>query len=381
MKNICDEHVKQTIVTEYQKGKSATALCKEHNIPRSTLYHWIKQYHPLKTVTDTTIYYQEYLELKRHADKLETQVAIMKAAGCGTAAPLQEKLAAMERLHSQYSVHALCDTMDVARGTFYNHIFRRTDVTQNDKRREVMREHIRNAFDDSQQRYGARKICAKLREQGIGTTERYVTELMREMNLYSMNVNAKREHKMYESKTRKRNVLQRQFHAAEPNRAWVSDVTTFKYKTRYYYICTIIDLFSRKVVGHRVSKANSTFLVTSTFKRAYKLRNQPQALIFHSDQGSQYTSLYFQKLLQMNKVVQSFSKSGSPHDNAVAEAFFSALKKEELYRRNYRSEQEFFSGVEDYIRFYNAERPHSTVFYKTPNQFETDYENTKKDIS
>jgi transposase InsO family protein len=80
----------------------------------------------------------------------------------------------------------------------------------------------------------------------------------------------------------------------------------------------------------------------------------------------------------MNKVVQSFSKSGSPHDNAVAEAFFSSLKKEELYRTNYKSENEFRKSVEDYMFFYNSKRPHSTLLYKTPNRYETEYNEKKK---
>ena len=81
----------------------------------------------------------------------------------------------------------------------------------------------------------------------------------------------------------------------------------------------------------------------------------------------------FQKLLHMNKVVQSFSRAGKPHDNAVAEAFFSSMKKEELYRYSYKSEREFRAGVDSYIHFYNAERPHATLAYKTPDGFEEQY--------
>jgi len=89
--------------------------------------------------------------------------------------------------------------------------------------------------------------------------------------------------------------------------------------------------------------------------------------MFHSDRGVQYTSKAFCTLLAVNKVVQSFSKSGSPHDNAVAEAFFASLKKEELYRTNYQSEHEFRKSIENYILFYNIERPHRTLVVRFRN--------------
>ena len=136
------------------------------------------------------------------------------------------------------------------------------------------------------------------------------------------------------------------------------------------HVCVILDLFSRKVVAHRVSPKNSTYLVTSTFRQAYQNRNEPQQLMFHSDQGPQYTSNTFRKLLRMNKVVQSFSKSGRPHDNAVAESFFASMKREEVYRTQYCSEHQFMRSIDTYIEFYNTKRPHSTLNYKTPDGFE-----------
>lgn len=96
--------------------------------------------------------------------------------------------------------------------------------------------------------------------------------------------------------------------------------------------------------------------------------------MFHSDQGSQYTSKTFRQLLRMNKVVQSFSAPGQPHDNAVMESFFSYMKREEIYRTQYKSEQQFVKSIDKYIEFYNTQRPHSILNYKTPEQFEAIYE-------
>ena len=109
----------------------------------------------------------------------------------------------------------------------------------------------------------------------------------------------------------------------------------------------IIDLFSRKVVAHNTLLKNSTYLVASSFRQAFSDRGKPNDLISRSDRGCQYTAGAFQKLLKMNNVVQSFPKSGSPHDNAVAEAFFANMKKEELYRTNYKSERELCKAIDD----------------------------------
>ena len=173
--------------------------------------------------------------------------------------------------------------------------------------------------------------------------------------------------------------LQRQFHVDGPNKVWISDVTCFKVNEKHLYVCVILDLFSRKVVAHRVSSRNSTYLITSTFRQAFQERNTPQRLIFHSDQGAQYTSKAFCRLLRMNKVVQFCSKSGSPHDNAVAESFFASMKREEVYQTSYKSERQFMESIDTYMEFYNAQRPHSTPRYKTPEQFETIYNDKQKE--
>lgn len=149
---------------------------------------------------------------------------------------------------------------------------------------------------------------------------------MSEMGLSSVSTTSKRQWKKFNSYERKSNILQRQFHAEAPNCVWVSDVTCMKLKDRYYYLCAIVDLYSRKVIAHKVSTRNSTQLITATLKMAYNMRTPGENLIFHSDQGSQYTSHAFRQLLKKLKITQSFSNAGTPHDNAVMESFFAVFK-------------------------------------------------------
>ena len=366
------------IVSQYNSGQSVALLSVEHDIPRSTIYFWIKRYQKLKSTTGADISYQDYHNLKRKLNKLEEKLKVIKASECSLSAPLQEKLKALEGLYGQYSVHVLCEALDVSRGTFYNHIFRRKKVTYYDIRREEIREQVKLIFDESKQRFGAKKIYAVLAERGVKTSASYVAGLMQEMGLQSIVVNSKKDYKKKTGLSRRQNLLQQQFNVSEPNRVWVGDTTYFKVKDKHYYICAIIDLFSRRVVAYGISPNHSTYLTTSTLKRALKERNHPEQLTFHSDQGAQYTSIAFRRLLRVNKIVQSFSRTSQPHDNAVAEAFFGQLKKEELYRTNYKSEREFHECIDEYIIFYNNLRPHSTLANKTPNHFEELFQNVKQ---
>lgn len=118
--------------------------------------------------------------------------------GCTVSAPLQERLQELAKLYGQYSVHTLCEALCVSRGTFYNHIFRRKEVTAYDKRRAEMREHIKAVFDESYQRFGANKIAAVLSEQGIHISPKYTAELMREMGLQSVTLYSKRDYQKRE---------------------------------------------------------------------------------------------------------------------------------------------------------------------------------------
>ena len=123
--------------------------------------------------------------------------------------------------------------------------------------------------------------------------------------------------------------LHQDFHQKAPNLVWTSDFTYLKAGGKWYYLCIIMDLFSRKIISWNISSKPNADLVIQTFQKAYHSRNCPAGLMFHSDRGSQYTAFAFRKLLDELNVVQSFSKKGYPFDNACCESFFKYLKKEE----------------------------------------------------
>lgn len=226
---------KQSLAARYQAGESVTEICADTGVARSTFYTWIKLYATTTTDSGHVVNQQEFIKMKQRIQKLEQKVEILQKVNCTASAPLQDKLQELAKLYGQYSVHALCDALCVSRGTFYNHIFRRKEVTAYDKRRAEMKEHIKEIFDKSQQRFGANKIAAVLSTQGIPVSPKYVRDLMQEVGLQSIARYSKRDYQKEKRLAKKQNVLQRQFKADEPNRVRVSDMTCFKINDKYLY--------------------------------------------------------------------------------------------------------------------------------------------------
>ena len=159
----------------------------------------------------------------------------------------------------------------------------------------------------------------------------------------------------------------------EPNKVWCGDVTQVNINKNKFYICVILDLFSRKVISYKVSCKNNNSLTINTFKDAFEKRGRPSDLTFHSDQGANFTSNEYRGLLYVLKVKQSFSKRGTPYDNAAMESFFSNMKQDDLNSREFEYFEELEPAVKEYIEYYNNFRPHRTLDNKTPNQFEEEY--------
>lgn len=366
---------KQLLIDRYVTGgESVAAIGKDTGIPRSTLYSWIKQYQDEKVNGKKAITVKNFRILENKVKRLEGMIEILKTVDCSSNAPLKEKLYALEELQGQYSVHMLCEALDVPRGTYYNHILRnKRDNAWYAKRREELRLKIQEVYDDNRQIFGAEKIRAIMKEEGYRVSVEMVRELMRDMGLISIRQDSK---SMYDKEQRKyKNYLNQQFDTNRPNEVWVSDVTYFKFNNKSYHICAVLDLFSRRVVGYKVGKVNSTQLVKSTFLMAYADRQPVLPLTFHTDRGSNYRSKTFCACLRELGVTQSFSRAHVPYDNSVMESFFSILKREELYRTKYRNENEFRTAVDNFMTFYNEQRPHGKNAHKTPLKKELEYFN------
>lgn len=374
MKQKYSDEEKQKIIDRYIFGKESSAsILADTGIPKSTFYNWLKVYREEQINSKRKpINIRNFHLLENKVVRLEGIIEILKTADCTSQTSLKQRLYAAEQLHGKYSVHMICEALDIPRGTFYNHILRnKKDNTWYAKRREELRIRIREIFDENNQIFGAEKIAAVMRNEGIHVTNGMVRELMRDMGIGSIRQMAK---KLYEEENRKhKNYLNQEFDPKSPNEVWVSDVTYFKFNNESLYICVIIDLYARLVIGYKIGKKNSTQLVKSTFQQAYLKRQSPVNLLYHTDRGFNYTSKTMADYLKDLNVIHSFSRPYVPYDNSVMESFFSSLKREELYRTKYKSEKDFRNAVDKYIIFYNTKRPHKKLQYKTPEQKEQEY--------
>lgn len=224
---------------------------------------------------------------------------------------------------------------------------------------------------------GAAKIQRiLLRDYGISISAGRVYRLIKSMNLPKMSTSKP----VFKNQNRqvsleRPNHLNQAFNPPAPNQVWASDFSYIPVgKKRFVYLCVILDLFSRKVIAWSVEVKINTELAISTLEKAVLSRKLSTPVIFHTDQGSQYTSSEFRRYIDSRPITQSLSKPGYPWDNAVTEAFFKYMKKEELNRRSFSSLQEVQLSCFEYIEgFYNTQRPHGTLSMLTPNEMEEKY--------
>lgn len=359
---------KETIVIRYRNGESVKSISENIGISRGTLYSWIKKF---DSENQEKVSSMNSFTLTSKANRSEELVEILQKVNCTSNSPLKVKMNELEKLKDEYPIRVLCDALKVDRGTFYNHILRnKKDDTYYTKRFNEICDLVEKIFNDSKQTYGVKKITSIIKSQNIPITDEYVRKAMKERNLVSIRNYAKQTYIALNKK--KSDKLNYDFKASRPDEKWSSDTTYLDIDNTKYYLCAILDLFSRKVIAYKVGKRHTTNLVSATFLLAYNSRN-PENLIFHSDRGSQFTSKSFMLKLKNLGVTQSFSPTASPTRNAVMESFFGNFKREEFYRTKYKSLNHLKQSVASFTQRYNSERPHSYNNYHTPDKIEEEY--------
>jgi putative transposase len=265
----------------------------------------------------------------------------------------------------------MCEALGVSRGGFYAWLTRpRSARSRSD---DDLAAKVRASFLASDRTYGARRVWHDMIADGIASGLHRIERLMR---LQGLRARPRRRRLPPDLGERQAtavapNMLDRSFQAPAPNRGWIADFTYIWTAEGWLYVAAVLDLFSRRVVGWSMSASMTAQLVTDALTMAIWRRGKPEALLHHSDRGSQYTSEQFQRLLADHGVTCSMSRSGNVWDNAAMESFFSSLKTERTARRTYRTRDEARADVFDYVeRFYNPKRRHSTLGYLTPTEFE-----------
>src|SRR4029079_1707694 len=265
----------------------------------------------------------------------------------------------------------MCEALGVSRGGFYAWLTRPRSQRSRDD--DELGAKVRASFLGSDRTYGARRVWRDLLTEGISCGLHRIERLMR---LQAVKARPRRRRPPAALGERQAgavapNVLGRSFEAAAPNCKWIADFTYVWTAEGWLFVAAVIDLFSRRVVGWSMSAGMTAQLVTDALVMAIWRRGKPDALLHHSDRGSQYSSEQFQRLILEHGIVCSMSRSGNVWDNAAMESFFSSLKTERTARKVYRTRDEAKADVFDYIeRFYNLKRRHSKIGYLSPMDFE-----------
>lgn len=270
-----------------------------------------------------------------------------------------------------WPVRIQCRVLDVSTSAFYAW----KQAAESDRQREnaELSQQIQAIFDEHRGSYGEPRITEELRARSYTVNHKRVARLLRDLGLQGRH---KRKFKPCTTQCDPDgpvfpDLIKRDFTAENPNERWVGDITYLRTTANFVYLATVIDLYSRKVVGWAMADSLESPLVVDALSMAIKQRRPPAGVIFHSDRGSQYTSELFRTFCQDHHVQQSMGRTGSCYDNAAAESFFHSLKVEWLYPGPLTSPEIVRNTVFHYIEaYYNPKRRHSHNGQLSPDAFE-----------
>jgi transposase InsO family protein len=283
------------------------------------------------------------------------------------------KFAFIDAEKAHFPVSAMCRLFGVTRQGYY--AYAKRPPSARDEQEAALQERVRETFAASKERYGSPRVLHELRRQGVRTSKRRVERAMRDQGLcarsprrFRVTTAANPSHAV------EPNVLDRGFSAERPDRRWVTDITYISTDDGWCYLAVILDLFSRAVVGWALDTTLSTKLPLDALDMAVGRRRPRPGLMHHSDRGCQYTSADYRRALSELGVTVSMSRKGNCWDNAVAESFFKTIKAELVNGQRWESRRQLRSAIFEYIEvFYNSQRLHSSIGYKTPAEAERDH--------
>lgn len=271
---------------------------------------------------------------------------------------------------SLYSIRLLCRVLEISKSSYYKWVDNNR-ISKKDEYPSII-DKIDKIHSDSRKTYGSPRVFQKLKQAGEKISKNTVAKLMSENNIQAktkkkFKITTDSKHSLSISP----NLLARNFRPERINQAWCGDITYIHTNEGWLFLATVIDLYSRKIIGWSMNNRMKKSLVVDAMKMALGHRKAENGLIFHSDRGSQYCSDEFRKILKLNNIRQSMSRKGNCWDNAVAESFFSTLKKDLVFHEEFETRNEAKRKIFEYIEvFYNRERIHSVLDFKSPIEYE-----------
>jgi putative transposase len=263
----------------------------------------------------------------------------------------------------------MCSVLGVHRSGYY--AWMKNPLSSKAKEDLRLTNLICHFYKESDSSYGSPRIFKDLREQGETCGENRVARLMNVAGIKAVRGYKKRKYHYTKPSEAYPNRLEQQFEYEQPDQAWVTDITQLRTLEGWLYLAVVIDLYSRMVIGWSMKPTIHRDIVLDALLMAVWRRKPKQRVIIHSDQGSQFGSDDWARFMKEHNLQASMSRRGNCYDNAVAESFFSSLKKEKTRRKSYRTRDELRADIFDYIEvFYNRRRRHSYLGHISPEQFE-----------
>ena len=275
----------------------------------------------------------------------------------------------MMPLQGPLSIEQACRLAAVSRAGFYRYL-RRTEPRGEDLQVRAAVQEIALAHN---RRYGYRRITAELHRRGLPVNHKRVARMMRTDNLLALR---KRKFIVTTDSHHEKSVyfnLAAQIQPTAPDQLWVADIPYIRLRREFVYLAVILDRFSRRVVGWNLDRHCQARLVVGALERALAERRPQAGLVHHSDRGLQYACADYRNLLERHHILPSMSRAGCPFDNAACESFMSTLKREEIHAHSYRDLEDLRGKVQEFIaRYYNTQRLHSALGYRSPEEFEAE---------
>jgi putative transposase len=273
----------------------------------------------------------------------------------------------MMSVQGSLSIEQMCRLGGVSRAGFYRGLEASYGVQQDME----LRSEMQRIALEHRRRYGYRRMGAELERRGFYVNHKRVLRLMREDNLLAVG-----RHKFVRTTQSKHFLpiylnLARRMKLTGLNQLWVADITYIRLQTEFVFLAVVLDAYSRKVVGWALARSMTTTLIVTALRQALTERQPPPGLVHHSDQGIQYASPEYGKILEQHGILLSMSRAGNPYDNATCESWIKTLKVEEIYAHPYQDFQDLRSHVAEFIeQYYNRCRLHSALGYRSPEELE-----------
>ncbi|WP_280739519.1 MULTISPECIES: IS3 family transposase, partial [unclassified Enterococcus] len=354
-----EKNFKQMIVELNQTGRSIRGLAKEYGLSEATIYKWKNLYLPNQS---TGLTGKEVVELKKENARLKEELEILKKAGSHILSKdLNSLVQFIEKWCKDYTVSLLCRLLEIPRSVYY--FYRNKPLTTTQIKNNYLKQKITAIFFEKKQRYGATKIYHVLLKEKIAVSLKHVQKLMRQLNLRSITIRKYKPQRNKQTVTSRVNILNQNFSTKTICEKWVADITYIPTKkNRWCYLSSIMDLHTKKIISYTFSKRMTVDCVIQTLNKAKKHYHIPEGMVLHTDLGSQYTATEVEKWLETNRIRHSYSRKGTPYDNAGIESFHASLKKEEVYTTTYSDFEEAKRALFSYIEgFYNRNRIHSSI--------------------